>query len=92
MSPGSRGIVTAPQCCSPDDDLKDIEQLMAERQVRRIPIVDADGNCVGIISQADLARAASKNARVSDREVAIVVEAISEPSGMQNPEGLDQRH
>ena len=37
-------------------DLNDICRVMEERQVRRIPVVDADGNCVGIISQADLAR------------------------------------
>src|SRR5512141_299628 len=77
-------MTASPRCASPDDDIGDIEKLMAEHQVRRIPIVDADGRCLGIVSQADLARAASKNSRVSDREVAIVLEAISEPAGSQN--------
>jgi len=67
--------------CSPDDDLRDVEQKMAELQVRRIPIVDAAGRCVGIISQADIALAASTNSTVSDREVALVVEQISQPNG-----------
>lgn len=67
--------------CSPDDDLRDVEQKMAELQVRRIPIVDAAGRCIGIISQADIALAASTNSTVTDREVALVVEQISQPNG-----------
>jgi CBS domain-containing protein len=66
-------------CCGPDDDLRDVEQKMAELQVRRIPIVDATGRCVGIISQADIALAASRGTAVTDREVALVVEQISQP-------------
>jgi len=83
-------MTPSPQCCHADDEIRDIEQIMAERQIRRIPIVDADGRCVGIISQADLARA-SRNPGVSDREVAIVVEAISQPAGSQTGRTIDQR-
>jgi CBS domain-containing protein len=67
--------------CSPDDDLRDVEQKMAELQVRRIPIVDAAGRCLGIISQADIALAAGRNSTVTDREIALVVEQISQPNG-----------
>jgi signal-transduction protein with cAMP-binding, CBS, and nucleotidyltransferase domain len=66
-------------CCTADDDLRDVERKMAELQVRRICICDAGGRCMGIISQADIARAAHDNA-VSEQEVALVVEQISEPS------------
>jgi len=68
-------------CCGPDDDLRDVEQKMAELQVRRIPIVDANGRCVGIISQADIARAAATDSPVTEQEIALVVEQISQPSG-----------
>jgi CBS domain-containing protein len=61
----------------PEDDLDAIEQLMAELQVRRVPVVDEDGCCVGIIAQADLALDSGE----SDAEVGQVVEAISEPRG-----------
>ena len=71
-------------CCSQDDDLRDVERKMAELQVRRICIVDAGGRCMGIISQADIARAARDNT-VSEQEVALVVEQISEPSHRQRP-------
>jgi CBS-domain-containing membrane protein len=67
--------------CGPDDDLRDVEQKMAELQVRRIPIVDTAGRCLGIISQADIALAASRNSSVTEREIALVVEQISQPSG-----------
>jgi CBS domain-containing protein len=73
-------MTSGPSCCGVDDDVRDVERLMADRQVRRVPIVDADGCCVGIVAQADLARAAQSGDRVSEHEVAIVVERISEPS------------
>lgn len=73
-----RDIMTASLCCCRvDDDIAAVERTMADNQVRRVPIVDADGCCVGIIAQADLALAAER-ARVSEHEIAIVVEKISE--------------
>ena len=69
-----------PFCCRPDDNVKDVERAMAERQVRRVPVVDADNRCLGIIAQADLARAAREGQGVTEQEVARVVERISEPS------------
>jgi CBS domain. len=48
---------------------------MAERKVRRVPVVDESGCCVGIIAQADIARKAG-----DDHEVAKVVERVSEPT------------
>lgn len=82
-----------PCCCSADDDLRDGEKIMADNQVRRVPVVDADGCCIGIMSQADLARSAFDGRSVSEHEVAIVVERVSEPhresqrrAGDSNPE------
>jgi CBS domain-containing protein len=48
--------------------------LMAERKVRRIPVVDAEGRLVGIIAQADVATRVNK-----DKQTGELVEAISEP-------------
>jgi len=66
-----------PKYCGPDDDVDTVERIMAEAQVRRVPVVDERGRCVGIIAQADLAlnqRAASES------EVGRIVERISEPA------------
>jgi CBS domain-containing protein len=78
-----RDLMTeSPQCCSEDDDVQNVERVMSDRQVRRVPIVNADGGCVGIISQADLARAASEG--LSDHEVAATIEHISQPDHDQS--------
>jgi CBS domain-containing protein len=62
-----------------DTGIDEIRHLMGERQIRRIPVVDADFMCVGIVAQADVARAVS-SADVSADDVATVVQQISEPS------------
>ena len=72
-------------CCLPDDAVAAVESVMADRQVRRVVIVDDDGYCVGIVAQADLARATKHNGDVTDRDLARVVERISEPTTAQNP-------
>ena len=68
-----------PSCCGPNDDVRDVERVMSERQVRRVPIVDQSGCCVGIVAQTDLARAEDRG--LSDREVGRVDERVSEPTG-----------
>jgi CBS domain-containing protein len=69
-----------PFCCPADADLRDVERVMAERQVRRVVVVDGGGRCLGVIAQADLALAAERKQEVSDVEVARVIERISEPA------------
>jgi CBS-domain-containing membrane protein len=39
----------------PEQTLADVEQLMANHQVRRIPIVDGEGRPIGIVTMNDLA-------------------------------------
>lgn len=41
--------------CSPEQDSDEAKRLMGERQVRRLPVVDAEQRLVGILSLADLA-------------------------------------
>ena len=66
-----------PECCTADADVRDVEEVMKRHQVRRVPIIDASGQLVGIVTQADLAR--SHGDVISDQEVGEVVERISEP-------------
>jgi CBS domain-containing protein len=40
--------------CHLDDDVARIAGLMAENQIRRIPVVDDDGGIIGIVSLADI--------------------------------------
>lgn len=53
----SRDIVTV----RPDDDLDEALRLMAQHQVRRLPVVD-DGHLVGVLAQADVAQEAKEKA------------------------------
>ena len=43
----------------PDQSLDEAMRLMAEHQVRRLPIVEEDGRLVGVIAQADITKHAS---------------------------------
>jgi CBS domain-containing protein len=81
-----REIMTKdPQCCHPGDDVAAVEQIMMQGQVRRVPVVDAKGACVGMIAQADLAL---NDKAANDSEIGRVVERISEPGGSE----AKQRH
>jgi CBS domain-containing protein len=58
-----------------EDDLNEAVQVMSQRQVRRLPVVDASGKLTGIVSQADIATRVHQ-----DRTTGELVEAISERS------------
>lgn len=49
--------------CSEDDRVTDVEELMQDRQIRRIPVLGEWGQLVGILSLADLARFAQSKTR-----------------------------
>jgi CBS domain-containing protein len=55
---------------SPDDDLDEALNLLAQRQVRRLPVVEGD-RLIGIVAQADVARLGK------DKKTGEVVEEIS---------------
>ncbi len=44
-----------PVTCRDGENVEKCERAMQEHQIRRIPVVDGQGCCIGIVSQADLA-------------------------------------
>jgi CBS domain-containing protein len=40
--------------CAPDDSVEKVTELMQENQIRRIPVVNADGQLQGIVSLGDI--------------------------------------
>ena len=44
-----------PVTCRDGENVTACEELMQRHQIRRVPIVDGEGRCIGILSQADLA-------------------------------------
>lgn len=60
-----------------DDSVEDAADQMADAQVRRLPVVGGDGQLVGIISLADIAR-------VGESAAEEALESITEVGGEHN--------
>ena len=58
-----------------EDSADEACELKEENQIRRIPVVDREGRCCGIVSQADIAL------RSGEKEAGEVVRDVSRPSG-----------
>ncbi|MGC2235787.1 MAG: CBS domain-containing protein [Pyrinomonadaceae bacterium] len=69
----TKNVVTA----TPDMSVEDCVDLMEKHQVRRIPVVDENGNCVGMVAQADIA------VRANESDAEDLVEEVSKASASQ---------
>ncbi|OLB92229.1 MAG: hypothetical protein AUI15_21490 [Actinobacteria bacterium 13_2_20CM_2_66_6] len=69
----SKVMSSDPVTVGPDDDIADAEKKMAERQIRRLPVVEG-GKLVGIVVTAQIARAGNH------RKVGETLKEISEPT------------
>jgi CBS domain-containing protein len=56
----------------PEQKLDEALKLMAQNQIRRLPVVEEDGKLVGVLAQADVAREAK------DKQTGDLVEQISQ--------------
>ena len=43
-----------------DDGIADVARILDERRIKRLPVVDDEGNLIGIVSRADIIRAIGK--------------------------------
>jgi CBS domain-containing protein len=60
--------------CFEDDTLAEAARIMAEHQVRRLPVLNRNQQLVGVIAIADIARTGDREAE--DR----AIEGVSQPS------------
>ena len=74
--------MTAGDCMSspvvtvtPETSVDDCCNTMEENQIRRVPVVDEEGGCCGMVAQADIAR------KGSEHQTAEVVQDVSRPTG-----------
>jgi len=75
----ARDCMTSPcMTVSLEESLDDCCKLMEDKRVRRVLVVDERGRCCGIVSQADVARHASKG------KAGEVVREVSEPKTPPN--------
>lgn len=65
------------RCAKEDDDVDQVLSEMAEAQIRRLPVVDAEKRLVGIVSLGDIA---AKGGSSDDTEVAMSLSDISSPA------------
>jgi CBS domain-containing protein len=81
MSAMSREVFS----CRGDDDVASAEKLMRDKQIHRLPVMDAQKRLVGIISLNDIAREAAREAemkkvrQVSDAEVTELIASVCAP-------------
>ena len=61
---------------SPDASVDEAAQMMQLHRIRRLPVVDHNERCVGMVAQADLAR------RASEQQAGQVVRQVSQPREM----------
>lgn len=66
-------MTTEIQYCYEDDEISDAEQVMSELQIRRLPVLDAEQNLVGVVTMGDLATRGIASVEATLRKV-------SEPS------------
>lgn len=76
-----------PVTCHAEDNVQQALQLMAEHQVRRVPVIDDNGCLIGIIAQADIAT------RMAEPEkTAQVVEEISRSASLRSKRQAGMPH
>lgn len=59
-------------CCNENSDISEVEKLMGEYQIRRLPVVDEQNKIIGIITLGDLA----KNTNINTEGVCTTLENI----------------
>lgn len=67
-------MTPTPITVDPDTNVEDAADIMADAQIRRLPVVDDSGNLVGIISLGDLAVDVGEAEMIEE-----TLERISEP-------------
>ena len=75
---------------SPSTSIKSAMEVMAEHQVRRVPVVDDDRRLVGVLSLNDIARVSFRQKTLKDgvpepRLVAETLATIAEPRSATTP-------
>jgi len=88
--PVSRALNPELHSCKPEEDLDKVENRMRSHQIRRLPVVDDEGHLRGILSLADIAQRAAKDAKgkagtrqVSFAEVGETLAAVTTPRRLE---------
>ena len=81
------GMITHPVTCSATDTLADVDRLCAHYRISGVPVVDAQGILVGIVTNRDMCFEDDKNRKVGD--VMTKMPLITGTPGMNGDDALE---
>lgn len=81
------GMVSDPVTCSPEHTLAEVDQMCAKYRISGLPVVDADGVLVGIVTNRDM-RFEDNNQRLV-REVMTPMPLVTGPVGIEPAAALE---
>jgi CBS domain-containing protein len=79
-----RSAMSTPvQAVRPQTPVDQVERLLTQHQIRRVPVVDENGHAVGMIGLGDLARRVSNGTKgaVTPADLVATVHAVTTPRG-----------
>jgi IMP dehydrogenase len=80
------GMVSSPVTCSPEDTLEDVDRMCGRYRISGLPVVDADGVLLGIVTNRDTRFESDLSRRV--REVMTPMPLVTAPVGVSGPDAL----
>ncbi|ETK33202.1 IMP dehydrogenase [Microbispora corallina] len=80
------GMVTNPVTCAPDDTLADVERLCATYRISGVPVADAEGVLVGIVTNRDMRFETDHSTPV--RDVMTPMPLVTAPVGVSRDEAF----
>ena len=81
------GMITNPVTCSATDTLADVDRLCAHYRISGVPVVDAQGILVGIVTNRDMCFEDDKNRKVGD--VMTKMPLVTGTPGMNGDDALE---
>ena len=80
------GMVTNPVTCSPSDTLDDVDRMCAHYRISGLPVTDADGRLLGIVTNRDTRFETDKRRLV--RDVMTPLPLVTAREGVSGPDAL----
>jgi IMP dehydrogenase len=80
------GMITNPVTCGPDATVAEVEELCGRFRISGVPVTDADGILLGIVTNRDIRFEAEHRRRVT--EVMTPMPLVTAPVGVSRPEAL----
>jgi IMP dehydrogenase len=80
------GMITDPVTCTPDDTLAHVDALCGRFRISGVPVADADGILVGIVTNRDMRFEADHSKRV--RDVMTPMPLVTAPVGVDPDDAL----